>query len=152
MSVRGEILRGIKVALLRTKSEMKTTEEQGGRHHGLDIIEHRNSDRFFGSLHPSLYLERAEPHLPASGMSTKTHLLRKALYPMLSDTHFWSPIETVNWGNFAPTYPFRFNGPGHLYCRWCTHYIRVVCRTKTVVLCSDSGQALALAGGYQPTL
>ena len=64
---------------------------------------------------------------------------------MLIDTRAWSYIETVHWGNLAPTYPFRFNGPGYLYCRWCTHYIRVVCRTQAGVSCSDCGQALALA-------
>ena len=64
---------------------------------------------------------------------------------MLADTRAWSPIETVNWGTLSPTYPFRFNGPGYLYCRWCTHYIRLVCRTQTGVNCSDCGQALALA-------
>ena len=63
---------------------------------------------------------------------------------MLADTRFWSPIETVNWGSLSPTYPFRFNGPGYVYCRWCTHYIRLVCRTETDVRCSDCGQALAL--------
>ena len=71
---------------------------------------------------------------------------------MLADTLAWSPIETVNWGTLSPTYPFRFNGPGYLYCRWCTHYIRLVRHTKTEVRCSDCGQALALAGGHQPTL
>ena len=64
---------------------------------------------------------------------------------MLTDTHTRAPIEMVNWGTLSPTYPFRFNGPGYLYCRWCAHYIRLVCRTKTGVSCADCGQALALA-------
>jgi hypothetical protein len=64
---------------------------------------------------------------------------------MLADTLSWFPIETVNWGALSPTYPFRFNGPGYLYCMWCTHFIRLVCRTKTGVSCSGCGQALALA-------
>jgi hypothetical protein len=63
---------------------------------------------------------------------------------MLADTRSWSPIETVNWGTLSPTYPFRFNGPGYLYCMWCTHFIRLVCRTKTGVSCSDCGQALGV--------
>lgn len=64
---------------------------------------------------------------------------------MLSDTYLKLPIETVDWEKLDPTYPFRFNGPGYLYCRWCTHYIRLVCHTKTGVSCSDCGQALASA-------
>ena len=64
---------------------------------------------------------------------------------MFADILSWSPIETVNWGTLAPTYPFRFNGSGYLYCRWCTHYIRLVRHTQTGVSCSDCGQALALA-------
>jgi len=64
---------------------------------------------------------------------------------MRADNFLNLPIETVNWGKLSPTYPFRFNGPGYLYCRWCTHYIRLVCYTKTGVSCSNCGQALALA-------
>jgi len=71
---------------------------------------------------------------------------------MHADTFLNLPIETVDWGPLAPTYPFRFNGPGYLYCSWCTHFIRLVCRTKAGLSCSDCGQALALAGGHQPTL
>ena len=63
---------------------------------------------------------------------------------MIADTHSWCPIETINWETLAPTYPFRFNGPAYLYCRWCTHFIRLVCRTKTGVKCSDCGQNLAM--------
>jgi hypothetical protein len=63
---------------------------------------------------------------------------------MRADTFLNLPIETVDWGTLSPTYPFRFNGPGYLYCRWCTHYIRLVRHTKTEVRCSDCGQALAL--------
>jgi len=64
---------------------------------------------------------------------------------MRTDPIFNRPIETVDWGTLVPTYPFRFNGPGYLYCRWCTHYVRLVCRTKTGVSCMDGGHALALA-------
>lgn len=64
---------------------------------------------------------------------------------MVPDTPSWAPIEAVNWGTLAPTYPFRFNGPGYLYCRWCTHYIRMVSQTETGVRCSDCGQTLAQA-------
>ena len=63
---------------------------------------------------------------------------------MHADMYLKLPIETVDWEKLDPTYPFRFNGPGYLYCRWCTHYIRLVCHTKTGVSCSDCGQALAL--------
>jgi len=48
-------------------------------------MDDRNGCRLFGSLRPSSYLARAEPHLPASGMSTNTHLLRKAF----SGQVFW---------------------------------------------------------------
>jgi len=64
---------------------------------------------------------------------------------MRADTFLNLPIETVNCGTLAPTYPDGFNGPGYLYCSWCTHYIRLVCRTKTGVRCSDCGQTLAFA-------
>ena len=63
---------------------------------------------------------------------------------MRADTFLNLPIETVDWGTLSPTYPFRFNGPGYLYCRWCTHYIRLVRHIKSEVQCSDCGQALAL--------
>ena len=71
---------------------------------------------------------------------------------MLADTFLNLPIETVDCGPLAPTYSDGFNGAGYLYCSWCTHFIRLVCRTKTGVSCSDCGQALALTGGHQPTL
>ena len=71
---------------------------------------------------------------------------------MPADPFLNLPIETVDWGTLAPTDPFRFNGPGYLHCSWCGHDIRLVCRTKAGVRCSDCGQALALAGGQQPTL
>ncbi len=80
------------------------TSKQGGRHYGLDTIEHRNSDNFLGNPLPSSYLERTEPHYPASRVSTRTHLLGKASYPMLADTVLNLPIETVNCGTLAPTY------------------------------------------------
>lgn len=63
---------------------------------------------------------------------------------MFADSHSWSPVETVPWGTLSPTYPFRFNGPGYLYCRWCAHYIRLVCCNKTGVSCSDCGKVLAI--------
>jgi hypothetical protein len=47
-AVRGEGLHGIKVALLRTESRMRTTEVQGGRQHALDTIDHRISYNPFG--------------------------------------------------------------------------------------------------------
>jgi len=71
---------------------------------------------------------------------------------MHADTFLNLPIEAVDWESLAPTYPFRFNGRGYLYCQWCTHFIRLVCRTQAGVRCSDCGQAVALAGSHQPTL
>jgi hypothetical protein len=71
---------------------------------------------------------------------------------MLADTFLNLPIETVDCGPLAPNYSDGFDGAGYLYCSWCTHFIRLVCRTKAGVSCSDCGQALALAGGHQPTL
>jgi hypothetical protein len=64
---------------------------------------------------------------------------------MLADTRSWSPIETGNWGTLSPTYFYRFNGPGYLYCTGCVRDIRLVCRTKDGVRCMDCGQALAVA-------
>jgi hypothetical protein len=61
---------------------------------------------------------------------------------MRADTFLNLPIETVDCGTLAPTYPDGFNGPGYLYCSWCAHYIRLVCHTKTGVSCSDCGQVL----------
>ena len=63
---------------------------------------------------------------------------------MLADTRSWSLIETGNWGTLSPTYFFRFNGPGYLYCMGCARSIRLVCRTKTGVRCLDCGQSLAV--------
>ena len=63
---------------------------------------------------------------------------------MLADTFLNLPIETVDCEALAPTYPYGVNGPGYLYCSWCTHSIRLVCRTKTGVRCSDCGQVLAM--------
>jgi len=77
VSVRDEILRGIKVALSRTKSPMNTTEEQGGRHHGLDILKHRNSYSFFGDPLPSFYLARATLTTRATAQErTENHVYR----------------------------------------------------------------------------
>jgi len=64
---------------------------------------------------------------------------------MRADPFLNIPIETIGCEILAPTYPDGFNGPGYLYCSWCAHYIRLVCRTKTRVSCSDCGQALAVA-------
>ena len=64
---------------------------------------------------------------------------------MLAETRSWSPIETDNWGTLSPTYFYRFNGPGSLYCMGCAHNIQLVCRNKTGVRCLDCGQALAVA-------
>jgi len=64
---------------------------------------------------------------------------------MLADTFLNLPIETVDCGTLAPTYPDGFNGPGYLYCMGCAHDIRLVCRTQSGVRCLDCGQALAVA-------
>ena len=72
-------------------------------------------------------------------------MLKKGRESMRADTFLNLPIETVDCGTYAPTYPDGFNGPGYLYCSWCTHYIRLVCRTKTGVRCSDCGQNLDIA-------
>ena len=64
---------------------------------------------------------------------------------MLADTFLNLPIETVDCGPLAPTYSDGLNGAGYLYCSWCTHFIRLVCRTKTGVSCADCGQNLDIA-------
>ena len=64
---------------------------------------------------------------------------------MLADTFLRLPIETGDYGPFPSTDPFRFNGPGALYCGWCLHDIRLVSRTKTGVSCADCGQHLDIA-------
>jgi hypothetical protein len=70
---------------------------------------------------------------------------------MFSEKSMSLPVETVDWNRLLPTYPYRFKGPAYLYCVWCEHFIRLVCRTQSGVQCSDCGQALALAGGHQAT-
>lgn len=61
---------------------------------------------------------------------------------MLAETCSWTLIETGNWGTRSPTFFYRFNGPGDLYCRGCAHNILWVCRTKTGVRCLDCGQTI----------
>ncbi len=62
---------------------------------------------------------------------------------MLADTRAWSLIETGGvWGTLSPTFFYRFNGPGDVYCLGCGHNILWVCRTKAGVRCLDCGQAL----------
>jgi len=68
---------------------------------------------------------------------------------MFADTRSWSPIETVNWGALSPTYPFRFNGPGYLYCRWCAHFIRLVSVSKAGAQCSDCRRDVAVSVHYK---
>jgi len=64
---------------------------------------------------------------------------------MHANTFLKLPIESVDCGTLAPTYPYGVNGQGYLFCGRCAHYIRLVYQTKTGVSCSDCGQALALA-------
>lgn len=64
---------------------------------------------------------------------------------MHTNTFLKLPIEIVNNDALALPYSFRFNGPGKLYCGWCLHDIRLVCRTKTGVSCADCGQNLDIA-------
>lgn len=56
---------------------------------------------------------------------------------MISLTTDLIPIETVNWDNLVPTYPFRFYGPGYLYCVRCEHFIRLVSASTQGICCSD---------------
>ena len=62
---------------------------------------------------------------------------------MLSLTAPMLPIETVNWQALLPTYPYRFYGPGYLYCVRCQHYIRLVSVSNKEVCCSDCTKVLA---------
>jgi len=71
-------------------------------------------------------------------------MFKKGQESMRADIFLNLPIETVDCGTLAPTYPYGDNGQGYLYCRWCAHYIRLVCGTKTGVRCSDCGQVLAM--------
>ena len=64
--------------------------------------------------------------------------MRSLTAPML-------PIETVNWGNLMPTYPYRYNGPGYLYCVQCEHFIRLVIVSDKQVFCSDCTRVLAIS-------
>ena len=64
---------------------------------------------------------------------------------MFSDNFLNLPIETIDCGPLAPTYPHGFEGPGYLYCMWCSHFIRLVSVTKTGVTCSDCGQDLTVS-------
>jgi len=44
---------------MNQKQQIGRQTDKGGRNHGLDIIDHRNSDSPFGSTLPPSYLERA---------------------------------------------------------------------------------------------
>jgi hypothetical protein len=69
---------------------------------------------------------------------------------MLSLTTPMLPIETVNWDALLPTYPYRFNGPGYLYCVRCEHFIRLVAVSNKEVLCSDCAKVLANSANHSP--
>jgi hypothetical protein len=62
---------------------------------------------------------------------------------MLSLTALMLPIETVNWEDLLPTYPYRFYGTGYLYCIGCQHFIRLVSVSNNEVCCSDCTKVLA---------
>lgn len=62
---------------------------------------------------------------------------------MLSLTAPMLPVETVNWDALLPTYPYRFSGPGYLYCVRCEHFIRLVSVSNKEILCSDCAKVLA---------
>ena len=100
-------------------------------------MEHRNSHRLFERALPSSHL--------ALTTSLPEHVITKGQEFMLSDTFLNLPIETVDCGALAPTYPYGGDGPGYLYCLWCGHYIRLVCHTTAGVKCADCGQAVAMA-------
>ncbi len=63
---------------------------------------------------------------------------------MRRENQAWSLIQTGKWGTIAPTYFFRFNGPGGLYCEGCSRNIRLVSRTETLVRCLDCGKAISI--------
>jgi hypothetical protein len=63
---------------------------------------------------------------------------------MTSHTFSRFPIEAVNWDHLAPTYPFRFNGPGYLYCMWCTHFVCLVLVSQAGAKCSECRRDLAV--------
>ncbi len=52
------------------------------------------------------------------------------------------PISAMDEATLAATDPCRSNRSGNLFCGWCLHDIRLVCRTKTGVICADCGQNL----------
>ena len=62
---------------------------------------------------------------------------------MLALTTPMLPIERVKWEGLLPTYPYRFNGPGYLYCVRCEHFIRMVSISNNEVCCSDCTKVLA---------
>lgn len=68
---------------------------------------------------------------------------------MLSQTSSLFPIESVKWDTLSPTYPYRFNGPGYLYCVCCQHFIRLVSFSNEKVCCSDCTKVLA--NGLNPS-
>ncbi len=54
-------------------------------------------------------------------------------------------IEFVDWGAFAPSYPYRFNGPGYLYCVGCSHFIRRVWLSSREAMCADCDRVLGMS-------
>lgn len=76
------------------------------------------------------------------------HSIEKEDHVMLSLTTPMLPIETVNWDALLPTYPYRFNGPGYLYCVDCEHFIRLVSASTEGVCCSGCEKILAMTVGH----
>lgn len=63
---------------------------------------------------------------------------------MLTEPSYKLPIETVQWDTLSPIYPFRFNGPGYLYCVKCEHFIRLVSASATEFRCTECTKVLAV--------
>ena len=66
MTIQYDCVIGITVALYKNQGRNKEDSEEGGSHHGLDIMERRNSDSYVGALLISSYLQRVR-------LTTKSH-------------------------------------------------------------------------------
>ena len=64
---------------------------------------------------------------------------------MLFETSTKLPVETIDWGKLLPTYPYRFNGPGYLYCVECESFVRLISVSNSGFRCSNCGRVLAVS-------
>lgn len=81
-----------------------------------------------------------------SGIRFGYPLIRKGTDTMMTVPATKVPVETIDWTQCFPTYPFRFKGTGFIYCVGCQNFIRLVGCRESGLLCSDCHRVLASIG------